>query len=99
LAVVQAIPVAPGRCLVRRLDYSVLAPDAGSAAVLHLARRLGPYARRTTLDVAESIQKGMVEFGYQVAPGAPTSPAVAWFRNRLAARIPALARRQPPTDT
>lgn len=99
LAVVQAIPVAPGRCLVRRLDYSVLAPDAGSVAVLHLARRLGPYVRRTTLDVAESVQKGMVEFGYQVAPGAPTSPAVAWFRNRLAARIPALARRQPPTDT
>ncbi len=99
LAVVQAIPVAPGRCLVRRMDYSVLAPDAGSEAVLHLARRLGPYARRTTLDVAESVQKGMVEFGYQVAPGAPTSPAVAWFRNRLAARFPALARRQPPTDT
>jgi hypothetical protein len=41
----------------------------------------------------------MVEFGYEVAPGGPTSPAVAWFRNRLAARIPALARHQPPTET
>jgi TetR/AcrR family transcriptional repressor of bet genes len=99
LAVVQAIPVAPGHCLVRRLDYSVLPPNARSFAALHLARRLGPYARRTMLDVAESIQKGTVEFGYQVAPGAATSPAVAWFRNRLAARIPALARHQPPIDT
>jgi nitrite reductase/ring-hydroxylating ferredoxin subunit len=99
LSVVQAVPAAPGRCLVRRLDYTVLPPDHCARAALHLARRLGPYARRTTLDVAESIQKGMVEFGYEVAPGGPTSPAVAWFRNRLAARIPALARHQPPTET
>jgi TetR/AcrR family transcriptional repressor of bet genes len=99
LSVVQAIPVAPGRCLVRRLDYTVLPPDHSARAALHLARRLGPYARRATLDAAESIQKGMVEFGYEVAPGGSTSPAVAWFRNRLAARLPALARHQPPTDS
>jgi TetR/AcrR family transcriptional repressor of bet genes len=98
LAVVQAIPVAPGRCLVRRLDYTALAPGALAVAALYLARRLAPYARRTTLEAAESIQEGTVEFGYQVAPGAPAAAAVAWFRNQLAARIPALARQRAPTD-
>jgi TetR/AcrR family transcriptional repressor of bet genes len=91
LSVIQALPVAPGRCLLRRLDYTVLPPADNARAVLYLAQRLGPYARRATLDVAESIQKGMIEFGYEIAAGGGGSPAVAWFRKRLAARIPALA--------
>jgi TetR/AcrR family transcriptional regulator, transcriptional repressor of bet genes len=92
LSVIQAVPTAPGRCLVRRLDYSVLAPQDGARAVLYLARRLAPYARRTMLDVAESVQRGMIDFGYEIAAGGGNSPAVDWFRRRLAARIPALVR-------
>jgi hypothetical protein len=91
LSVIQVLPVAPGRCLLRRLDYTVLPPEDNARAVLYLAQRLGPYARRATRDVAESIQKGMIEFGYEIAAGGGGSPAVAWFRERLAARIPALA--------
>ncbi|MDB6086666.1 MAG: family N-acetyltransferase [Gammaproteobacteria bacterium] len=98
LAVVQAIPIAPGRTLLRRLDYTVLPPDEGARAVLYLARRLGPYARRATLDVAESIQQGLVGFGYETA-GAAKSAAVAWFRHHLSARIPALALERPPTES
>ena len=91
-SIMQALPRSPGRCLVRRLDYSVRSPEDGARAVLYLARRLAPYARRATLDVAESVQRGMIEFGYEVAAGGAGSPAVDWFRSRLAARIPALAR-------
>jgi hypothetical protein len=91
LSVIQALPVAPGRCLLRRLDYTVLPPEDTARAALYLAQRLGPYARRTALEVAESIQKGMIEFGYEIAAGGGGSPAVAWFRQRLAARIAALA--------
>jgi TetR/AcrR family transcriptional regulator, transcriptional repressor of bet genes len=92
LSVIQAVPAAPGRCLVRRLDYTVLPPEDGARAVLYLVRRLAPYARRTMLEVAESIQRGMIDFGYEIAAGGGGSPAVDWFRRLLAARIPALAR-------
>jgi phenylpropionate dioxygenase-like ring-hydroxylating dioxygenase large terminal subunit len=96
LSVVQALPASPGRCLVRRLDYTVLAPEESARAALYLARRLGPYTRRSMLDVAESIQEGIVDFGYDMASGGVGSPAVAWFRQRLAALVPALARPRPP---
>ena len=97
LSVVQVLPASPGRCLVRRLDYSVLAPEQRARAALYLARRLGPYTRRSMLDVAESIQEGIVDFGYGTASGGVGSPAVAWFRQRLAALVPALARPRPPS--
>jgi TetR/AcrR family transcriptional repressor of bet genes len=92
LSVIQAVPAAPGRCVVRRLDYTVLAPEEGARAVLYLVRRLAPYARRTMLEVAESVQRGMIDYGYGVAAGSGNSPAVEWFRRFLAARIPELAR-------
>jgi TetR/AcrR family transcriptional repressor of bet genes len=92
LSVIQAVPAAPGRCLVRRLDYTVLPPEEGARAVLYLVRRLAPYARRTMLEVVESVQRGMIDFGYEIAAGSISSPAVDWFRRLLAARIPALAR-------
>jgi TetR/AcrR family transcriptional repressor of bet genes len=92
LSVIQAVPAAPGRCLVRRLDYTVLPPEDGARAVLYLVRRLAPYARRTMLEVVESVQKGMIDFGYEIAAAGGSSPAVDWFRRLLAARIPALAR-------
>jgi TetR/AcrR family transcriptional regulator, transcriptional repressor of bet genes len=92
LSVIQAVPAARGHCLVRRLDYTVLPPEDAARAVLYLVRRLGPYARRTMLDVVESVQRGMIDFGYEIAAGGGSSPAVDWFRRRLAARIPALAR-------
>jgi TetR/AcrR family transcriptional regulator, transcriptional repressor of bet genes len=95
LSVVQALPVSPGRCLVRRLDYTVLAPEESAGVALYLAQRLAPYARRSMLDVAESIQEGIVDFGYDMASGGVGSPAVAWFRRRLAALVPALVRARP----
>lgn len=98
LSVLQAWPIAPGRCVLRRLDYTVLPPDDSARAAQYLARRLSPYSRRTTRDMAESIQRGMIEFGYEVAAGGPIPPGVAWFRGFLAARIPALALDRPPMD-
>jgi TetR/AcrR family transcriptional repressor of bet genes len=97
VSVIQAIPTAPGRSLLRRQDYTLLPPDDDARAVLQLARRLGPYARRATLAAAESVQTGIVAFGYEAAAGGTTS-AAAWFRDRLLGRIPAMARDGAPTD-
>lgn len=96
LSVIQAVPAAPGRCRVRRLDYTVLAPQDGARAVLYLARRLAPYGRRMMLEVAESAQRGLIDFGYETTGGGGSSPAVEWFRRRLVARIAALAQVQEP---
>jgi TetR/AcrR family transcriptional regulator, transcriptional repressor of bet genes len=95
LSVIQVLPVTPGRCVLRRLDYTVLPPKDSARAAQYLARRLGPYTRRDALKTAQSTQKGWIEFGYGAAGGA-ASPAVAWFRNRLLTRIPALAGERAP---
>ncbi len=92
LSVMQAVPTSPGRCVVHRSDYTVLPPDESARAAVYLARRLGPYARRTMLEVAESIQQGIIEFGYGGGLVGTGSPAVAWFRRRLAMRVPAYNR-------
>ena len=99
LSVIQVWPIAVGRCLVRRLDYSVLPPDAAARAVLYLAARLDGYARRSTLTLAGSTQSGIVEFGHKADGGRPVAPAVAWFRRRLAAQIPSLRLAHPPTGS
>src|SRR5206468_4039371 len=87
LSINQAVPLAAGRSLVRRLDYTILPPEEGARAVQYLTRRLAPYARRTMLDMAESIQRGMVDFGYGSGVTTAASPALSWFRSRLAARL------------
>jgi phenylpropionate dioxygenase-like ring-hydroxylating dioxygenase large terminal subunit len=96
LSVVQALPAAPGHCVVRRMDYTVLPPAQAARAALYLAGRLAPYARRSMLQIAESVQRGMVDFGYEFTAGSG-GPAVGWLRRRLALRIPALAPDRLPT--
>jgi TetR/AcrR family transcriptional repressor of bet genes len=100
LSVIQVLPLGPGRCRVRRMDYTALPPAEGAHAALYLARRLGPFARHSLLDVAESIQSAITEFGYEshsVGRAASAAAAIVWFRRWLVARVPALASQRPPT--
>ena len=87
MSVLQAVPSAPGTCVIRRLDYTRLAADRPARAAQHLARRLTPCSRRATRDAAQSMQRGIVEYGYEL-PQTSSSAAVAWFRDRLRRRIP-----------
>jgi hypothetical protein len=73
--------------VIRRLDYTPLAADRPARAAQHLARRLTPCSRRATRDAAQSMQRGIVEYGYEL-PQTSSSAAVAWFRDRLRRRIP-----------
>jgi len=98
LSILQAIPTAPGRCRLRRLDFTLCTSMRAALAMHYLATRRSPLARRSVLAVAESLQKGLIDFGYQAAPDCPIAPAVAWFRRRLMARIPALALDRPPSE-
>lgn len=98
ISVVQALPTAAGRCLLRRSDYTILPPDDAARAALYLAGRVGPYVRRSSGRIAESVQVGITEFAYAAAAGRPVAPAVAWFHDRLAARIPSIALDRPRND-
>ena len=98
LSVLQVVPTAPGRCRLRRLDYTRCAAGRSARAMQYLAARLRAFERRGELAVAESVQRGMIDFGYQAASHGPITPALAWFRRHLIARIPMLALGRPPTD-
>jgi phenylpropionate dioxygenase-like ring-hydroxylating dioxygenase large terminal subunit len=98
ISVAQVLPMAAGRCVVRRSDYSFLPPDDAARAAVYLAARLGPSARRSHVEFAESVQAGMTGFAYVAASGRPPTPAVAWFHAWLSARIPSLALDRPPNE-
>jgi phenylpropionate dioxygenase-like ring-hydroxylating dioxygenase large terminal subunit len=98
LSVLQAMPAAPGRSLLRRLEFTALPPDDSARASLYLARRLARFTRRSMRDMAESVQRGIVDFGYELPYETPVAPAVAWFRALLASRLPVLLSERPPND-
>lgn len=82
LSVSQAVPLAPGRCLVRRLDYAAVPIDDRAHARQYLARRIGAEVRRSVLELAESTQRGVAGLGYELPPDIPGS-ALAWFHSQL----------------
>jgi len=99
VSVMQVIPTGPGRCRVRRLDYSRGAQRGNARAIGYLAARLRPWTRRATLAAAQSAQTGMMDFGYCTRSRAAIPAAVSWFRRQLVAQIPALALDRPPIES
>jgi TetR/AcrR family transcriptional repressor of bet genes len=98
VSILQVLPTGPGRSLLRRFDFTLCAGGASARALQYVASRLRPLARRGARAIAESVQTGMVDFGYQAAARGPVPPALAWFRRELQTRVPALALDRPPPD-
>jgi TetR/AcrR family transcriptional repressor of bet genes len=94
----QAIPVAPGRCRVRRIHLTHLAPEREARGAQFLSARLMRLERRSALAVAESAQRGVIDFGYRPAAQSAIGAGVAWFRELLLGQLPALSLERPPTD-
>ncbi|HMK86836.1 MAG TPA: TetR family transcriptional regulator C-terminal domain-containing protein [Steroidobacteraceae bacterium] len=95
----QLIPTGSRRSRLRRLDFTAT-PDARCAgATRYLAARLVPCGRRSALEVAESAQRGVIDFGYRAAAQSPIPAGVTWFRRYVAAHVPALTLERPPTET
>jgi TetR/AcrR family transcriptional regulator, transcriptional repressor of bet genes len=94
----QVLPSGPGRCLLRRHEYTVCEADRAARAAEYLASRLNQYTRRSAIAVAESTQRGIVTFGHEAADGAHAAPAVAAFRRQLVALMPMMALARPPND-
>jgi hypothetical protein len=98
LTILQVLPLASGRSLLRQHDLTLCASDRPAHAAQYLASRLNPYTRRSSIAVAESTQKGIVTFGHQAADGAQPAPAVAAFRRELMTLMPMMALDRPPND-
>jgi phenylpropionate dioxygenase-like ring-hydroxylating dioxygenase large terminal subunit len=96
--VLQLLPTAPGRCLLREHDYTLCENDRLARLANYLASRLNPYTRRSAIAVAESTQNGIVTFGHEAADGAQAAPAAAAFRRQLLALMPMMALSRPPND-
>jgi TetR/AcrR family transcriptional repressor of bet genes len=96
--VLQLLPTAPGRCLLREHDYTLCENDRLARIANYLASRLNPYTRPSAIAVAESTQKGIVTFGHEAADGAQAAPAAAAFRRQLVALMPMMALSRPPND-
>ena len=98
LSILQVIPTAaPGAAACGGFDFTLARRQARDARALqYLAARLTRWRDGRALTIAESTQRGMIEFGYRARPGARTA------RGRLVsapppARVPALALERPPT--
>ncbi|MGO9989348.1 MAG: TetR family transcriptional regulator C-terminal domain-containing protein [Steroidobacteraceae bacterium] len=98
VSILQAMPAAPGRSRVRRLDYTVCGAGRAARAMRYLAARTSSFERPSALALVESLQRGVIDYGYQAAAMRPIAPAIAWFRQQLLTRIPMLALDRPPTD-
>jgi TetR/AcrR family transcriptional repressor of bet genes len=96
--ILQLLPTAPGRCLLRQHDYTLCEADRLARTANYLASRLNPYTRPSAIAVTESTQKGIVKFGHEAADGAQAAPAAAAFRRQLVTLMPMMALSRPPND-
>ena len=95
LTVIQAIPASPQSCRLRLICVARMPEGPEVRAGHYLATRLTRWTRASTRAVAESAQRGVMDFGYRAGPG--LAPALSWFRGYLTAHVPALALERPPT--
>jgi len=83
--ILQVIPEAPGRCRIRRLDYTVGRGAARKAQSPATPRPLDWL--RQDIEVAESTQRGLASGAAQAADAGPVSPQLAEFRRTVAALL------------
>jgi TetR/AcrR family transcriptional repressor of bet genes len=84
----QVLPIAPGRCALRQYRYSWCEDEAMARAAQYLADRSSRIGRAAALQVAESIQHGLVMLGHRSAQ--ERSPEVSAFHRQLISVLPML---------
>jgi TetR/AcrR family transcriptional repressor of bet genes len=97
LSIWQVLPSGAGRSRVRRFDFPFGATPRESRALRRLAARITPVLQTAALAHAESVQQGLVAFGYEPSGQGVPLRAQAAFRVWLRQRIPALRRERAAT--
>ena len=91
--ILQVCPLAPGRSRIRRFDF--VAREAAAAKGRGRSRR-DAWQRRATawlrqqIELAESTQAGLAAAAEEAAESGPVVPALAQFRESIAALLHAL---------
>ena len=93
-AVLRAVPVAPGRSRLQRLDYAQ-PPKKGAKRSAGTAGELLDKWVAQQVELAESTQTGLASAGSDVAENGPVSAALAEFRGSIAVLLPHLATDPP----
>lgn len=98
--ILRVLPLTAGRSRVLRYAFvsAAVTAMATAHATSYLADRLSPRFGRRAAGLAESIQRGIVTFGYHAAAAPAAASAAEAFRRWLKARIPALNYPHPPRD-
>ena len=81
-SILQVVPTAPGRCRIRRFDFSAARRAARGS-------RETDAALRAQIKLAESIQSGLMGAAPDQPDATPTTPALARFRESIAVLLPA----------
>jgi hypothetical protein len=95
-AVLRAVPVAPGRSRLQRLDYTLAAKRGGKRSSGSGGERLDKWLAQQ-VELAESTQTGLASAGNDSAENGPVSAALAEFRGSIAVLLPHLAADSPAT--
>jgi AcrR family transcriptional regulator len=85
--ILQVIPESPGRCRVRRLDYSLAKPSRSKAGAGKSKLTTAPQPLawlQQDIEVAESTQAGLAAGAAEADESGPVSPALAQFRRSVA---------------
>jgi TetR/AcrR family transcriptional repressor of bet genes len=93
--ILQAVPTAAGRSRIRRFDFSAkgrTAARAGRAARDPRQRQADAWLKEQ-IELAESTQAGLVGAADEAADAGPVAPALAQFRESVAALLHGLAAR------
>jgi len=98
ITLMRVLPLEAGGCRVLRQAYSRFASDRRGLAAAYLADRLLCCLRRDAVALIESIQRGLVGFGYEASRAQRSSGAADAFRTWIRQRIPALALAKAPAD-
>jgi len=87
--VLQVTPLAPGRSRLRRFDFAARTA-AGKVAVRGASHRRVSAWLRQQVELAESTQAGLAGAAEEPAEGGPVAPALATFRESVAALLRSL---------
>jgi TetR/AcrR family transcriptional repressor of bet genes len=98
VTIVQILPAAPGRSILRSFDYAFRDYTASARALRYLARRLTPERRRLGIALAESVHQGIAAYGYDSATAESLGPAVGAFHDWMFARIPSFGLSKAPIE-
>jgi phenylpropionate dioxygenase-like ring-hydroxylating dioxygenase large terminal subunit len=94
--VLQVIPEAPGRCLIRQFEFGIVAAAREQRCLHYLGQRLIRRWLRQDFDLAQSIQAGLEGSSFEATEAGPVPQALSAFRSSIFRLLSGI--HTPPSD-